>query len=127
MTEKELKEEKRELIDLLFAKIDSIKSNDDLKAIYNLVTKTNEVFDIHDSKFENLGDIIVEWFKPTTKGKIKNKISDLFDKYDKKNKDGSFIYSDLERNQLKDMIQKINEICNKNFWDRFLDILRIGS
>ncbi len=127
MTEKELKEEKRELIDLLFAKIDSIKSNDDLKAIYNLVTKTNEVFDSHDSKFENLGDVITEWFKPNTKGKMKNKIRDLFDKYDKKNKDGSFIYSDLERNQLKDMIQKINEICNKNFWDRFVDILRIGS
>lgn len=127
MTERELKEEKKELIELLYQKIDSVKSNNDLKTIYELVVKMNDVFDMHDSKFENLFDAITGCFKSNIKSKIKDKIRDLFDKYDKKNKDGSFIYSDLERNQLKEMIKRIDEICNKNFWDRFVDVLRMGS
>lgn len=125
MTDKELKKE--ELIKMLFAKIDGVDNNGSLKSIYEIVRKQNELLDTHDSKLENLFDAVTGFFKPNTKDKIKHALNDIFDKYDKRDKSGELVYSPETRKQIADLIEKINEICDETFWDRFLKVLGIGS
>ena len=127
MVDKTLKKEKEELLKQLFDGIDGINNNNDLKEVYNQVSKTNDKLDIHDSKFDNLVDSIIEWIKPNVKSKIKTKIKDILDNYDKTDKQGVSIYSEEERKQICIMIEKVNDICNRNFWDRFKKVLGIGS
>ena len=112
---------------MLFEKIDGVNNNDSLKSIYEIVRKQNEFLDIHDSKFENLFDTITGFFKPNTKDKIKHALTDIFDKYDKKDKRGELIYPPKTRKQISDLIEQINKICDETFWDRFLKVLGIGS
>lgn len=127
MVDKTLKKEKEELLKQLFDSIDRINNNNDLKEVYDQVSKTNDKLDIHDSKFDNLVDSIIEWIKPNAKSKIKEKIKDILDNYDKTDKQGVLIYSEEERKQICIMIEKVNDICNRNFWDRFKKVLGIGS
>lgn len=127
MTDKELKKEKEELLKMLFTKIDGVTNNNSLKEIFEIVKKQNALLDIHDSKFENLLDGLTGLFKPGTKDKIKHQLNDIFDKYDKRNKSGKWVYSPETRKQIADLIEKINKICDETFWDRFLKVLGIGS
>ena len=127
MVDKTLKKEKEELLKRLFDSIDGINNNNDLKEVYDQVSKTNDILDIHDSKFDNLVDSITERIKPKVTRKIKEKIKDILDNYDKTDKHGVLIYSEEERKQIRIMIEKVNDICNRNFWDRFKKVLGIGS
>ncbi len=127
MIDKELKKEREELLKMLFAKSDGVTNNNSLKEIFEIVKKQNVLLDIHDSKFENLLDGLTGLFKPGTKDKIKHQLDDIFDKYDKKNKNGEYVYSESTRKQIADLIEQINKICDETFWDRFLKVLGIGS
>ena len=127
MIDKELRKEKEELLTELFAKIDNVKKDNDLKDIYDEIKRVNDLLDNHDSKFDNLIDSISDILKPKIKGKIKSKLNDIFDNYDKRDKDGNTVYSENERNQIRCMLEKINAICDRNFWDRFKKVLGIGS
>lgn len=127
MSNDELKKEKHELISMLLVKIDSVKNNSDLKCIYDELKKVNDLLDMYDNKFDNLWDFVSETFKPKTKDKIKNCLNDIFDNYDKKNKDGTFKYSEEDRTLIKGLINKINDICDKDFWERFKKVLGMGT
>lgn len=127
MNDKELRKEKEELLAYLYEKIDKVKSDSDLKEILKKVDELNSYFDIKDSKFENLIDAITQSLSSSTKSKIKKKLNDIFDKYEKKNKVGTLIYTDNERRKIQELIKQINDICDKNFWDRFKIVLGIGT
>lgn len=127
MNDKELRKEKEELLAYLYEKIDKVKSDSDLKEILKKVDELNSYFDIKDSKFENLIDAITQSLSCSTKSKIKKKLNDIFDKYEKKNKAGTLIYTDNERRKIQELIKQINDICDKNFWDRFKIVLGIGT
>ena len=125
MDKKELKKEKEELRDLLFQKIDSIKNNSDLKIVAEKVDALNTKLDVHDSRIANFFDAI-NFSLSSAKGKIKKQINDILDNYDKVKKDTP-VYSDNERASIGQLIKDIDEICNRNFWDRFKTVLGIGT
>ena len=122
----DLKKEKEAILGEIFSKIDSINDEGDLREIYDEVSRVNELLDIHDSKLENLLDKVSELLTTKIKNKIKTTIRDLFDKYDKKNKNGIYVYSDEERLLISNFLKKIDEICNRSFWDRFKKVLGLG-
>lgn len=119
MTDKELRKEKDDLLDYLFEKISKVKSNTDLKEILKKVDELNVYLDKNDSPLENLLDTITQNLSTSIQTKIKRKLHDIFDKYDKKSKADELIYTDSDRQKIQELIRQINEICDKNFWDRF--------
>lgn len=127
MTDKELKKEKDELLSYLYDKISKVKSNSDLKEILRKVDDLNIYLDKNDSSTENFFDSISQFFSASMQGKIKKKLNDVFDKYDKIDKNGNPIYSDTDRARISDLIKNINDVCDRNFWDRFKIVLGIGS
>lgn len=127
MTDKELQKEKDDLLAYLFEKISKVKSNADLKEILKKVDELNLYLDKNDSPLENLLDTITQNLSASIQTKIKRKLNDIFDKYDKKSKTGALIYTDSDRQKIQELIRQINEICDKNFWDRFKTVLGIGT
>lgn len=127
MTDKELRKEKDDLLDYLFEKISKVKSNTDLKEILKKVDELNVYLDKNDSPLENLLDTITQNLSTSIQTKIKRKLHDIFDKYDKKSKADELIYTDSDRQRIQELIRQINEICDKNFWDRFKTVLGIGT
>lgn len=128
MTDRELKKEKDELKDILFSKIENVKNNNDIKKIAEKVDALNEYLDGDDSRIANLLDNIVIIFSPTQKSKIKKKITDILDNYDKIDKKSNLpIYSNEKKEKIKTLIKEIDDICNRNLWDRFINVLGIGS
>ena len=127
MTDKELRKEKDDLLDYLFEKISKVKSNTDLKEILKKVDELNVYLDKNDSPLENLLDAITQNLSTSIQTKIKRKLHDIFDKYDKKSKADELIYTDSDRQKIQELIRQINEICDKNFWDRFKTVLGIGT
>ena len=127
MTDKELRKEKDDLLDYLFEKISKVKSNTDLKEILKKVDELNVYLDKNDSPLENLLDTITQNLSTSIQTKIKRKFHDIFDKYDKKSKADELIYTDSDRQKIQELIRQINEICDKNFWDRFKTVLGIGT
>lgn len=124
--EKDLKKEKEELRKFLFDKIDAVKKDSDLKAIAEKVDALNDKLDVHDSRLANFFDNIAAHLS-TLKGKIRKQINDILDNYDKVKKDKTPVYSDEEKAAIAKLIQEIDEICNRNLWDRFKVILGIGT
>ena len=127
MTDKELRKEKDDLLDYLFEKISKVKRNTDLKEILKKVDELNVYLDKNDSPLENLLDTITQNLSTSIQTKIKRKLHDIFDKYDKKSKADELIYTDSDRQKIQELIRQINEICDKNFWDRFKTVLGIGT
>lgn len=128
MTDRELKKEKDELKDILFSKIENVKNNNDIKKIAEKVDALNEYLDGDDSRIANLIDNIEIIFSPTQKSKIKKKITDILDNYDKiDKKSGVPIYNNEKKEKIKNLIKEIDDICNRNLWDRFINVLGIGS
>lgn len=123
MIDKKLKKEKDEILQFLFNKIDSLNSDESINNIYDKVKKLNELLDIYDTKTENFIDSLTSLIKKG-KSEIKHVLRDIFDNYDKKNKEGELIYSENDRIKIQNLIKEINDECDKNFWDRFKDILR---
>lgn len=124
--DKDLKKEKEELRTLLFNKIDSVKKDSDLKAIAEKVDALNDKLDIHDSRLANFFDNISAHLS-TLKGKIRKQVNDILDNYDKVKKDKTPVYSNEEKAAIAQLIQDIDDICNRNFFDRFKIILAIGT
>ncbi len=124
--DKDLKKEKEELRTLLFNKIDSVKKDSDLKTIAEKVDALNARLDAHDSRIANLFDAISVSFS-SVKGKIRKQINDILDNYDKVKKDKTPLYSDEEKAAITQLIEDIDKICNRNFFDRFKTILGIGT
>ena len=127
MNNKELKQEKKEILELLYDKINNIKDENRLKKVGEKVKNLNDLLNIHDSKKDNFWDTLQNAITFKEKGRVKNKISDIMDKYDAVDKQGNPIYSDIERQKIKDLIKNINDICNDDFWHRFLEVLHMGS
>lgn len=127
MTDKELKKEKDELLGYLHDKISKVKSNSDLKEILQKVDSLNVYLDKNDSSLENLLDSISQFLSASLQSKIKKKLNDIFDKYDKVDKTGNALYSDDDKEKISELIKEINDICDRNFWDRFKIVLGIGS
>mgnify|MGYP007039083063 CR=1 FL=1 len=127
MVDRNLKKEKEDILKFLYEKIDVINNPYTLKCILEKVQRLNELLDIYDRPLENLfSDINVQITK-NEKKKIKKLLSDIFDKYDARNKSGELIYSESNRKDIQQLIKEINEECDKSFLDRFLTILGIGS
>lgn len=127
MTNKELRKEKDELLSYLHDKISKVKNNSDLKEILQKVDNLNSYLDKNDSSLENLLDSISQVFSPSLQSKIKKKLNDIFDKYDKVDKNGNAVYSSDDKAKISELIKDINDICDRNFWDRFKIVLGIGS
>jgi len=125
MSDKELKKEKEELRSILFEKISQVKSNTDIKEIYKKVESVKLLLDYHDSKLENLLEDLSQFFSSSTMAKIKKFINDILDNYDQiDKKNGNPVYSDNEKAAISKMVEEINSICNRNFWDRFTNVLK---
>lgn len=127
MIDRELKREKDEMLSYLYDKISRVKSNSDLKEILQRIDSLNSYFDKDDSSLENLFDSVSQFLSASIQSKIKKKLNDIFDKYDKKDKSGNPIYNSDDRTKISELIKCINEICDRNFWDRFKLVLGIGS
>lgn len=127
MKNRELEKEKDELLSYLHDKISKVKNNSDLKEILQNVDNLNMYLDKNDSSLENLLDTVSQAFSLSLQSKIKKKLNDIFDKYDKVDKKGNAVYSDDDKTKIKNLIKNINDICDRNFWDRFKIVLGIGS
>lgn len=127
MNEKELNNEKKELINFLLEKINSIEDTDVLEKIKSKTIKLNDILDYSDSKLKNLIDDLLRLVTLNEKNKLKKIIEDIFDKYDKKQKNGEYYYSNEDRIKIRNYIEEVNKLCDQNFWDRFFKILGIGS
>ncbi len=127
MKNRELEKEKNELLSYLHDKISKVKNNSDLKEILQNVDNLNMYLDKNDSSLENLLDTVSQAFSLSLQSKIKKKLNDIFDKYDKVDKKGNAVYSDDDKTKIKNLIKNINDICDRNFWDRFKIVLGIGS
>lgn len=127
MKNRELEKEKDELLSYLHDKISKVKNNSDLKEILQNVDNLNMYLDKNDSSLENFLDTVSQAFSLSLQSKIKKKLNDIFDKYDKVDKKGNAVYSDDDKTKIKNLIKNINDICDRNFWDRFKIVLGIGS
>lgn len=127
MINKELRKEKDELLGYLHDKISKVKSNSDLKEILQKVSDLNDYLDKNDTAFENFFDTVAQIFSPSEQSKIKKKLNDIFDKYDKVDRRGNEVYSADDKARIVSLIKDINDICDRNFWDRFKIVLGIGS
>ncbi len=127
MIDKKMKEEKEEILKLLYNKIDSINDTNTLKRIAEKVKTINDLLDIYDTKFENLLSTVIQFFTPKEKSRIKKMLEDIFDKYDKRDKQGQLLYSETYRKEIQNLIEEINKECDKDFWTRFKTILGIGT
>lgn len=124
MSDKDLKKEKEELRSILFEKISQVKSNTDIKEIYKKVESVKLLLDYHDSKLENLLEDISQFFSSSAMTKIKKFINDILNNYDQIDKNGNPVYSDNEKAAISKMVEEIDSICNRNFWDRFTNVLK---
>jgi hypothetical protein len=112
----------------LSEKIQSVKGNSSIKAIASKVKLVNDLLDVNDSKISNLvDDISVEIFSSSIQSKIIKRLRDIFDNYDKLYKDGTPVYNADKKAKIKTLVSEINDICDKNFWDRCRTILGIGT
>ena len=66
-------------------------------------------------------------FTATQKTRIKKFIDDILDKYDQVKKDGTPYYSASDKEKILSLVREIDEICSRNFWDRFVTVWSIGS
>ena len=123
----ELKEERKKLREALYARIDQVTHNNDLNEIAKKVIALNEYLNDKDTKLENVLDAISNVITPTQKSRIKNVIDDILDKYDKVRKDGTPCYSADDKEKIQTLVREIDEICNRNFWNRFVNAWSIGS
>ena len=123
----ELKEERKKLREALYSRIDQVTHNNDLNEIAQKVIKLNDYLDDKDTKLENLLDSISNAFTTNQKSRIKKVIDDILDKYDKVRKDGTPCYSTDDKVKIQTLVHEIDEICNRNFWDRFKTAWSIGS
>ena len=126
MNSKELKKEKNELKEILSKKISEINDKSNLNDIINILNNLNEELNDKDSLIENIiGDF---WIKTALneKSKIIRIMNDILDKYDLI-KHGEPIYSELEKNKIRDAFSKINSICDKSFFQKMLSVFGIGS
>ena len=108
MTERELKKEKEELRTILFNKIEGIKGNRELKKVAQKVDELNEFLDGDDTRIENLLDDLSLLFSISEKSKIKKKINDILDNYDKINKSGIPKYDTNKKEKIKTLILDID-------------------
>ncbi len=123
----ELKEERKKLREALYTRIDQVTRNNDLNEIAQKVITLNDYLDDKDTKLENVLDTISNAFSTTQKSRIKKFIDDILDKYDKVRKDGTPYYSADDKAKIQTLVREIDEICNRNFWDRFVSAWGIGS
>ena len=123
----ELKEERKKLREALHARIDQVTHNNDLTEISQKVIALNDYLDDKDTKLENVLDAISNAFTRDQKSRIKNVIDDILDKYDKVRKDGTPCYSADDKARIQTLVREIDEICNRNFWNRFVNAWSIGS
>ena len=121
------KSDKNEIRKKLLDKINSIEGNNELQEIMQKVNEVNGYLDSKDTKLENLIDSLALFFTSDQKGKIRKVIDDILDKYNKTKKNGEPFYSSEDKQRIQKLLQDINDICDKNFWDRFVSAWRIGS
>ena len=123
----ELKVERKKLREALYARIDQVTRNNDLNEIAQKVIALNDYLDDKDTKLENVLDTLSNVFTTTQKSRIKKVIDDILDKYDKVKKDGTPCYSASDKEKIQTLVREIDEICNRNFLDRFVNAWNIGS
>ncbi len=104
MKNRELEKEKNELLSYLHDKISKVKNNSDLKEILQNVDNLNMYLDKNDSSLENLLDTVSQAFSLSLQSKIKKKLNDIFDKYDKVDKKGNAVYSDDDKTKIKNLM-----------------------
>lgn len=120
----DIKKEKMELRKQFFEQIEQVKGVAETNEIMKLVKVLNEELNIHDSKIENFVDTVTQWFTKSEIAKIKNYIDDILDNYDKIKKDGNPYYNSIEKEKITNCLIKVTEICQRNFWDRFKNVLK---
>jgi hypothetical protein len=123
----ELKEERKKLREALYTRIDQVTRKNDLDQIAKKVIDLNNYLDDKDTKLENALDSISNVFTATQKTRIKKFIDDILDKYDQVKKDGTPYYSASDKEKILSLVREIDEICSRNFWDRFVTVWSIGS
>lgn len=127
MTKNELKQQKAEIRETLLGKVDTLNDKDSLNKVFNILNTLNENLNYHDSRFENYFDDISLKMAKKDKDKIKRLITDILDDFDKTNRDGSSRYTDKEKEAIRNAVRQVNEICDKNFWQKLLEVIGIGS
>lgn len=127
MIKNELKQQKADIRETLLSKVDTLNDRDSLNKVFNILNNLNENLNHHDSRFENYFDDISLKMARKDKDKIKRLITDILDDYDKVNRDGSTKYSGKEKEAISQAVVQINDICDKNFLQKLLAIIGIGS
>ena len=127
MTKNELKQQKADIRETLLSKVDTLNDKDSLNKVFNILNNLNENLNHHDSRFENYFDDFSLKMARKDKDKIKRLITDILDDYDKVNRDGSTKYSDKEKEAISQAVVQINDICDKNFLQKLLAVIGIGS
>lgn len=127
MIKNELKQQKAEIRETLLNKVDTLNDKDSLNKVFNILNNLNENLNYHDSRFENYFDDISLKMVKKDKDKIKRLITDILDDFDKVNRDGSSKYTDKEKEAIRSAVGQVNEICDKNFWQKLLAVIGIGS
>lgn len=106
-------------------KINEIEDEGKLKEISALVTKLNDIANVHDAAFKNIIDTISLSLTITKKGKLKKSFMDLIDGIDKVDKKtGEPKYSEELKTNIYNIFKQIDEISNRSFWDEFTKVLR---
>lgn len=127
MIKNELKQQKADIRETLLSKVDTLNDRDSLNKVFNILNNLNENLNHHDSRFENYFDDISLKMARKDKDKIKRLITDILDDYDKVNRDGSTKYSGKEKEAISQAVVQINDICDKNFLQKLLAVIGIGS
>lgn len=127
MIKNELKQQKADIRETLLSKVDTLNDRDSLNKVFNILNNLNENLNHHDSRFENYFDDISLKMVRKDKDKIKRLITDILDDYDKVNRDGSTKYSSKEKEAISQAVVQINDICDKNFLQKLLAVIGIGS
>lgn len=127
MIKNELKQQKADIRETLLNKVDTLNDRDSLNKVFNILNNLNENLNHHDSRFENYFDDISLKMARKDKDKIKRLITDILDDYDKVNRDGSTKYSSKEKETISQAVVQINDICDKNFLQKLLAVIGIGS
>ena len=127
MIKNELKQQKADIRETLLSKVDTLNDKGSLNKVFNILNNLNENLNHHDSRFENYFDDISLKMVRKDKDKIKRLITDILDDYDKVNRDGSTKYSGKEKEAISQAVVQINDICDKNFLQKLLAVIGIGS
>ncbi len=127
MNKNELKQQKAEIREALHTKIESLNDKDSLNSVFAILNNLNESLNHHDSRFENILDDFSLRIAKKEKDKIKRIITDVLDDFDKINRDGMPKYTYKEREAVCNALEQVNKICDKNFWEKLLSVIGIGS